>query len=141
MARNLSMTSDDISYFSDINLIGICKKLTVQQLFSTWSIIHLFVVDDKVTSSDALIRYNDTVHKHGLITSTLGLQMTVEGRYFKNGPMRVKCLASISPVLWKGGRESIVQRRPGVIDNREAMLLDMEEIVSVTHTVQAGFSQ
>lgn len=83
----------------------------------------------QVTSSDALIRYNDTVHKHGLITSTLGLQMTVEGRYFKNGPMRVKCLASISPVLWKGGRESIVQRRPGVIDNREAMLLGKYSII------------
>ena len=70
-----------------------------------------------------LIRYNDTVHKHGLITSTLGLRLTAEPGHFHNGAMRVKCLASISPVLWKGGKESVVQRQPGIIDNREAMLL------------------
>ena len=70
-----------------------------------------------------MIRFNDTVHKHGLITSTLGLQLIVDARHFTDGAMRVKCLASISPVLWKGGRESVLQRRPGVIDNREAMLL------------------
>lgn len=76
-----------------------------------------------MTSPDVVLRYNNTVHKHGLITSTLGLLMTVDARHFREGAMRVKCLASISPVLWKGGRESILQRRPGVIDNREAMLL------------------
>ncbi|KAL5284689.1 hypothetical protein ACFFRR_006788 [Megaselia abdita] len=82
-----------------------------------------FINEEPLTNSDTLLRYNDTVHKHGLITSTLGLQLTVDARHFRDGAMKVKCLASISPVLWKGGRESIVQRRPGVIDNREAMLL------------------
>lgn len=77
----------------------------------------------QVVDGHYLIRYNDTVHRHGLITSTLGLEMTVDARHFNNGAMRVKCLASISPVLWKGGKESVLQRRPGIIDNREAMLL------------------
>lgn len=77
----------------------------------------------QVVDGHYLVRYNDTVHRHGLITSTLGLEMTVDARHFNNGAMRVKCLASISPVLWKGGKESVLQRRPGIIDNREAMLL------------------
>jgi len=72
-----------------------------------------------------LHKYNDIVHKHGLITSTLGLQLELEPRHFHDGDMRVKCLASISPVLWKGGKESVLQRRPGIIDNRETMLLGM----------------
>lgn len=75
-----------------------------------------------------LIRYNDTVHRHGLITSSLGLVMTVDPRDFNSGPMHVKCLASISPVLWKGGKESVVQRSPGIIDNREAMLFGKSSI-------------
>lgn len=70
-----------------------------------------------------LHKYNDIVHKHGLITSTLGLLLELEPRHFHDGDMRVKCLASISPVLWKGGKESVLQRRPGIIDNRETMLL------------------
>lgn len=89
-----------------------------------------FINDEPLIHSSSLVRYNDTVHRHGLITSTLGLQLTVDGRHFHDGAMRVKCLASISPVLWKGGKESVLQRRPGVIDNREAMLLVLS---SATH--------
>lgn len=77
----------------------------------------------QILEEQYLHKYNDIVHKHGLITSILGLQLELEPRHFHDGEMRVKCLASISPVLWKGGRESILQRRPGIIDNRETMLL------------------
>lgn len=35
--------------------------------------------------------------------------------------MKVRCAASVSPILWKGGRESVVQRGP--LGDREAMLL------------------
>ncbi|XP_055381171.1 uncharacterized protein LOC129611822 [Condylostylus longicornis] len=90
-----------------------------------------FINDKLLVNSDSLIRYNDTIHKHGLITSTLGLQLTVDARHFQEGAMKVKCLASISPVLWKGGRESVLQRRPGVIDNREAMLLVLSSSSSI----------
>nr|XP_036213224.1 uncharacterized protein LOC106614804 isoform X2 [Bactrocera oleae] len=79
--------------------------------------------DQPVVDDSYLIAYNDTVHKHGLITSMLGLELTVDGRHFQDGEMRVKCLASISPVLWSGDKESVLQRRRGIIDNREAMLL------------------
>ncbi|XP_050317741.1 uncharacterized protein LOC126751480 isoform X1 [Bactrocera neohumeralis] len=79
--------------------------------------------DQPVVDDSYLVAYNDTVHKHGLITSMLGLELTVDGRHFQDGEMRVKCLASISPVLWSGDKESVLQRRRGIIDNREAMLL------------------
>ncbi|XP_065364029.1 uncharacterized protein beat-IV [Calliphora vicina] len=92
-----------------------------------------FINDQAVVDGHYLVRYNDTVHRHGLITSTLGLEMTVDGRHFNNGAMRVKCLASISPVLWKGGKESVLQRRPGIIDNREAMLLVRSSSTSLHH--------
>ncbi|EDW83939.1 uncharacterized protein beat-IV [Drosophila tropicalis] len=82
-----------------------------------------FVNEQPILDERYLYKYNDIVHKHGLITSTLGLQLPLESRHFHDGDMRVKCLASISPVLWKGGKESVLQRRPGIIDNREAMLL------------------
>ena len=38
--------------------------------------------------------------------------------------MKVKCVASISPVLWRGDRESIVQNLP-MKEMREALLLGM----------------
>uniref|UniRef100_A0A1I8PG55 Ig-like domain-containing protein n=1 Tax=Stomoxys calcitrans TaxID=35570 RepID=A0A1I8PG55_STOCA len=92
-----------------------------------------FINDQAVVDGQYLVRYNDTVHRHGLITSTLGLEMTVDARHFHNGAMRVKCLASISPVLWKGGKESVLQRRPGIIDNREAMLLVRSSTMGLHH--------
>ncbi|XP_037956667.1 uncharacterized protein LOC119686224 [Teleopsis dalmanni] len=90
-------------------------------VFNVFCLFCLFC--SQVTNESSLARYNNTVHKHGLITSTLGLQLTVEPSHFHDGAMRVKCLASISPVLWKGNKESVLQRRPGIINNREAMLL------------------
>lgn len=62
-------------------------------------------------------------HTHGLLTTTLGLRLLVTGNHFMDGQMRVRCVASVSPVLWTGNRESVVQRVPPLIDNREALLL------------------
>lgn len=76
----------------------------------------------QVASPDALIHYPPIQHRHGLVSSTLGLRFTLSGRHFLGGSMRVKCVASVSPVLWKGDRESIVQNLP-MKDMREALLL------------------
>uniref|UniRef100_A0A1B0BLW9 Uncharacterized protein n=1 Tax=Glossina palpalis gambiensis TaxID=67801 RepID=A0A1B0BLW9_9MUSC len=80
---------------------------------------------DKALDELNLIRYNETIHRYGLITTTLGLQLTIETRHFHKGTMSVKCLASLSPMFWKSDKETVLQRRqrPGLIDNREAMLL------------------
>lgn len=72
---------------------------------------------------------------HGLKTSILGLQLPVESRQFKDGAMRVRCLASLSPVLWKGTHGTVVQRRQELVDNREAMLLGKSIFRSLTTAV------
>lgn len=73
-----------------------------------------------------LIYHPEVHHTHGLITTALGLSLTVEPKHFHDGIMHVKCVGNLSPVLWQGGRESVVQRRPDLLDGREAMLLGKE---------------
>jgi hypothetical protein len=45
--------------------------------------------------------------------------------HFVDGSMTVRCVASVSPILWQGDRESVVQRLSPLIDKsiREALLL------------------
>lgn len=78
-----------------------------------------------MTNPEYLRHYQDIIHTHGLITSSLGLRLPVTPDYFYKGSMKVRCVASLSPVLWQGDRESVVQRvglRP-LYENREALLL------------------
>lgn len=77
----------------------------------------------KVTDANNLVNYRDIHHIHGLITTSLGLNLPVDGRHFYEGVMKVRCVASLSPSLWQNNRESVVHRRPSLMDNREAMLL------------------
>ncbi|RZC32570.1 hypothetical protein BDFB_014745, partial [Asbolus verrucosus] len=74
-----------------------------------------------VVSPGALIRYPPVQHRQGLITTTLGLRFTLSSRHFQGGSMKVKCMASVSP-LWRPDRESVVQNLP-IKDLREALLL------------------
>lgn len=83
----------------------------------------VFYVSLQVANLDHLIYYPEVQYSHGLITSALGLNLPVEARHFHDGTMHVKCVGNLSPVLWQGGRESVVQRRPNLLDGREAMLL------------------
>lgn len=76
----------------------------------------------QVVKPEALINYPPFVHRHGLVSQTLGLRFTLSALHFRGGSMRVKCVASVSPVLWQGDRESIVQSLP-IKDMREALLL------------------
>lgn len=78
-----------------------------------------------MTSPDALVTYPHVVHPHGLLVSTLGLSFTVTSSHFLNGSMKVRCVASVSPILWRGDRESVVQRVSPVIEKniREALIL------------------
>ncbi|XP_063705983.1 uncharacterized protein LOC134835062 [Culicoides brevitarsis] len=87
------------------------------------SVLQWYINDQPVTNPDYLIEYPPIQHSHGLITTALGLSMTVEPRHFNRGTMHVKCVGDLAPVLWQKGRESVVQRRPDLIDAREAMLL------------------
>jgi hypothetical protein len=74
-------------------------------------------------NSNYLTHYRDMNHAHGLITTSLGLNIPVDGRHFYEGVMRVRCVANLSPALWPNGRESVLHRRLSSMDSREAMLL------------------
>ncbi|XP_022900142.1 uncharacterized protein [Onthophagus taurus] len=84
--------------------------------------IHWYVNDIEVASPDNLIQYPPFVHAHGLVSTIVGLRFVLHGSHFVAGAMRVKCVASVSPVLWKGDMESVVHSLPlkGI---REALVL------------------
>lgn len=67
------------------------------------------------------MRYPHHQHPQGLITTTLGLEMDIEVHHFQDGEMRVKCVASVSPVLWQGDKENVIRRR--MLEHQETMLL------------------
>ncbi|XP_039439650.1 uncharacterized protein LOC120420638 [Culex pipiens pallens] len=79
--------------------------------------------DQPVTDPASIVQYPRVVNQHGLITSYLGLSMVVQPQHYIDGLMRIKCVASLSPVLWRNGKESIVQWEQPGLDNRVAMLL------------------
>lgn len=87
------------------------------------SILHWYINEQKVPASGgALIHYPLVHHQYGLVSSTLGLRFKLTNKHFLGGSMRVKCVASVQPVLWRGDSQSIV-KSPVVRDMREALLL------------------
>uniref|UniRef100_A0A0A9YJJ0 Cell adhesion molecule 2 n=2 Tax=Lygus hesperus TaxID=30085 RepID=A0A0A9YJJ0_LYGHE len=99
------------------------------------SVLHWFINDQQVSDTEGLVRYPHVVHTHGLITTILGLRTTVAPQHFIGGSMKLKCVASLSPVLWQGEGESIVQSMSPLLDNREAMLLVKGEAIRNMITV------
>jgi hypothetical protein len=99
-------------------------QLTVSLAFFT-------VYIPQITNPKYIIHYPDSHHNHGLISTSIGLSMRIAPQYFEQSLMRIKCVASISPVIWSGNKETIIQQQglqqfeiplPS-IDTREAMFL------------------
>ncbi|XP_058451629.1 uncharacterized protein LOC131430573 [Malaya genurostris] len=87
------------------------------------STLQWYLNDQLVTDPGMLVPYPRFQNAHGLIISYLGLNVVVGPHHYENGILRIKCVASLSPVLWREGKESILQWEQPTIDNREAMLL------------------
>lgn len=87
------------------------------------STLQWYLNDKLVTDPSSIVLYPRLVNQHGMVTSFLGLNMVVHHQHYIDGFMRIKCVASLSPVLWRNGQESIVQWEKPSIDNRVAMLL------------------
>jgi hypothetical protein len=58
--------------------------------------------------------------------------MRINSEYFEDGILRIKCVASISPTIWSGNKETVIQQQglqqfPDIpapsIDTREALFL------------------
>ncbi|XP_055606353.1 uncharacterized protein LOC129754364 [Uranotaenia lowii] len=98
------------------------------------STLQWYLNDQLVTDPQALVSYPRMVNQHGLVTTVLGLSMVVQPRHYIDELMRLKCVASLSPVLWRNGKESIVQWEQPSIDDRVAMLLVKSGSLSRWHS-------
>jgi hypothetical protein len=57
--------------------------------------------------------------------------MRINSQFFENGILRIRCVASISPTIWSGNKETVIQQGlqsyPDIplpsIDTREALFL------------------
>lgn len=87
------------------------------------STLQWYLNDKLVTDPNSIIQYPPVLYQHRVTLSLLGLSMVVQHRHYIDGIMRIKCVASLSPVLWRNGQESIMQWEKPTIDNRVAMLL------------------
>lgn len=77
----------------------------------------------QVKKREALVNYPTIKHSDGLEQNVLGLKFMLDERHFLGGSMRIKCIASLSPLIWMGDdRQSTVQS-VSIKDMREALLL------------------
>ncbi|CAH1131718.1 unnamed protein product [Ceutorhynchus assimilis] len=87
------------------------------------SILHWYINEQQIQKPEALMQYPTEHHAKGLVTTTLGLRFTLSNRHFLGGSMKVKCVASIAPVLFSEDTETVVKSLPVMRDMREALLL------------------
>lgn len=109
-------------------------------LNNRWIVFHLwhfiistlcFIFRQQITNPKYIISYSEVYHTHGLIVSSIGLNMRINSQYFEDGVLRIKCVASISPIIWSGNKETVIQQQglqqfeiplPS-IDTREVLFL------------------
>lgn len=85
----------------------------------------------QITNPKYIISYPDIQHPHGLISTSIGLNMRINSQFFEDGVLRIRCVASISPTIWSGNKETVIQQGlqqfPDIplpsIDTREALYL------------------
>lgn len=65
-------------------------------------------INDEPADPDYLIGPNIVVDENGLDVATLGLQFHVENKHFRQGDMKLKCLATIATVYKQSNEESVV---------------------------------
>ncbi|XP_074032320.1 cell adhesion molecule 2-like [Leptinotarsa decemlineata] len=85
------------------------------------SILHWYINEQQIQKQEALIQYPVEHYQHGLVSSVLGLRFRLSSHHFRGGSMRVKCVASMMPMLFQSDRESVVQTQ--TLPLREALLL------------------
>lgn len=104
---------------------GLCRFIFF--LISTLS----FISRQQITNPKYVVSFADVQHTHGLISTSIGLSMRISAQFFQDGVLRIKCVASISPVIWSGNRETVIQQQglqqfeiplPS-IDTREVLFL------------------
>ncbi|XP_030383277.1 uncharacterized protein LOC115630762 [Scaptodrosophila lebanonensis] len=82
-------------------------------------------VNGEAADSNQIRKYDTIISgREGLETSVLGLQFRVEQHHFRNGDMKLKCVASLSTFYWRSNEESVEGDRPQkapVLESRETV--------------------
>ncbi|KAM7354092.1 uncharacterized protein ACRADG_005909 isoform 2-T2 [Cochliomyia hominivorax] len=82
-------------------------------------------VNGEAAEPHTLRKYDTIISgREGLETSVLGLQFRVEQHHFRNGDMKLKCVASLSTFYWRSNEESVEGDRPQkapVLESRETV--------------------
>lgn len=89
-------------------------------------VCHLsWLINGEPASLTHLKRYdNIVVGREGLEVARLGLEFRVRGFHFKNGDMKLKCVAKISSLYWQSNEESVEsdkQQRAPALESRETV--------------------
>nr|XP_018897727.1 PREDICTED: cell adhesion molecule 2-like [Bemisia tabaci]XP_018897728.1 PREDICTED: cell adhesion molecule 2-like [Bemisia tabaci] len=72
--------------------------------------LHWYINDQKV-KGPSLRSYPEIISSHGLRQTQLGLTLTVTNDLFRDGSIKFKCIATLSPSLWQAKQEGqIIQR-------------------------------
>lgn len=89
----------------------------------------------QITNPKYIISYPDILHPHGLISTSIGLDMRISSKFFEDGVLRISCVASISPTIWSGEtviQQGLLQQFPDIpspsIDRREVMFLGRQRV-------------
>ncbi|GFG37429.1 hypothetical protein Cfor_07163, partial [Coptotermes formosanus] len=74
----------------------------------------------------AFLRGPDIIYtgREGLETAILGLEFRVKPKHFRQGDMKLKCLATIATVYWRSNEESVEGDKPQkapVLESRETV--------------------
>ncbi|XP_046867040.1 uncharacterized protein LOC6641606 [Drosophila willistoni] len=82
------------------------------------------------------------VNRDGLEMARLGLEFRVRGFHFKNGDMKLKCVAKISSLYWQSNEESVEsdrQQRAPALESRETVAAKSSTIGSAASTMPLHF--
>ncbi|XP_016945918.3 uncharacterized protein beat-IIIc isoform X1 [Drosophila suzukii] len=82
-------------------------------------------VNGEPVEQQKLRKYDNIVSgREGLEKSVLGLYFRVEQHHFRNGDMKLKCIAELSTLYWRSNEESVEGDRPQkapVLESRETV--------------------
>ncbi|XP_055840348.1 uncharacterized protein LOC129907891 [Episyrphus balteatus] len=89
-------------------------------------VCHLsWLINGEPANQSHLKKYdNIVVGREGLEVARLGLEFRVRGFHFKNGDMKLKCVAKISSLYWQSNEESVEsdkQQRAPALESRETV--------------------
>ncbi|XP_023176929.2 uncharacterized protein LOC111603529 [Drosophila hydei] len=89
-------------------------------------VCHLsWLINGEPAQKQHLKQYDKIVmNRDGLEMARLGLEFRVRGFHFKNGDMKLKCVAKISSLYWQSNEESVEsdrQQRAPALESRETV--------------------